>query len=171
MAPERKPISWFDAEPKRLAIERAAMAETAPGLAFDAGPDAAAGRWRGRAPRWPCEGPEPEKLDQLVGPAGLGLEVRYSPGFPAAPAWIVPIDPEPAIAERLTERTHVNGDGTLCLVRTPGRWRASWTAAELVTKAAGWLIWYRALGRGLVERMPEIGIYDCDELRLLVDRS
>jgi hypothetical protein len=171
MAPERAPIPWFDAEPGRLAVERQAMATTAPDLVFDVGPDASAGRWRGRAPRWPCEDPEPDKLEQLIGPTGLSLEVRYSQGFPAAPAWVVPLDPHPAISERLTERTHVNGDGTLCLVRTPGRWRACWTAAELVTKAAGWLIWYQALDRGLVDRMPEVGIYDCDELRALVDRT
>jgi hypothetical protein len=64
-------VRWFDAEPARLAAERAAMAAVAPELVWS---DASAGGgWEGLAPVWPFPRPRPPGLDACLADAhGLG---------------------------------------------------------------------------------------------------
>ena len=50
--------SWWQDEPQRLAREQAAMAATAPDLAWL--PGEPSGGWQGTVPLWPFNRPEPQ---------------------------------------------------------------------------------------------------------------
>lgn len=154
--------SWIEAEPERLAKERELMAELAPEMVWI--DDAPAGGWEGLAPAWPFERPEPDRLAQLLDGRRLRIRIRYLQAFPSVEPKLEPVDPEPPIERRVLHSWHLNGDGTICLLRTADLWTGRETAADLVVKASGWFIEYLLMERGAIERMTENGINDDDSL-------
>jgi hypothetical protein len=166
----RPAIPWFEAEPKRLELEKGRMAVRAPEMSWVLSGEYAAGAWEGVAPKWPFEREEPDQLSELLPGSGLRLRVEYLQGFPAQPPWAYPLDPEPDSTERLSERLHLNGDGSLCLIRSPADWRPWWSAADIVDKAASWCVWYLAVKKGLAQKMPPTGIYDDAKLDEVLGR-
>jgi len=165
-------IRWYEAEPRVLVRELAAMTDLAPEMAWIA---EGAGKWKGRAPQWPFPRPRPEPgLTRLLGDEQLRLKVSYHEAFPAVAPILLPLAPVPPRERRLRHDWHVNGDGTLCMLAADVLWRPDDTAADLVIKASGWFIEYRLKERGLVAAMSETGLYDDttrDELIGAVDQT
>lgn len=151
-------ISWVDAEPRRLEIERAAMPSVASGLTWTG-----AG-WAGTAPLWPFTRPAPPKLTAYVGGRQLTMEIAYPEAFPMVPPRFVPIDPEPDIRVRSMHAWHVNGDGSLCLFQSAHAWDPACTAADLIPKASGWFLEYLLLEDGRIEQMTVNGIVNDDNV-------
>jgi len=158
--------TWIEAEPKRADRERAAMASLAPDMEWsEVSP---AGGWEGYAPLWPIARAKPRKLKGLVEGRRLRLCVLYSQGFPMAQPVLFPLDPEPPVERRTVHDWHLNGDGSLCLLRTVDLWNGRETAADLVVKASGWFIEYMLMERGLIEAMTENGIHSNKSLDALI---
>jgi len=76
--------------------------------------------------------------------------------------------PEPPVERRTVHDWHLNGDGSLCLLRTVDLWNGRETAADLVVKASGWFIEYMLMERGLIEAMTENGIHSNKSLDALI---
>jgi hypothetical protein len=163
---DRDPINWLQAEPGRVVVEREAMADRAPQMEwFRPGKNGfQSGGFEGDAPEWPIDRNRPKKLDELTEGKRLRLRVELLQGFPAQPPRLVPLDPEPEIAERLTEAVHVNSDGSLCMIRHPSQWRTTDLAVDLVEKASGWFIEYLAVRRELITEMSRSGIFVSTDL-------
>ena len=159
--------SWTAAEPARLESEREAMAAVAPDMGWLE--DKTAGGWDGLAPAWPFERPAPAGLDELLAGRRLRVRVRYLQAFPSVEPRLEPIDPEPPIERRVLHSWHLNGDGTLCLLRTADLWTGRETAADLVVKASGWFIEYLLMEQGAIERMTEAGINDDTSLDEIIE--
>lgn len=167
MPAELHRLRWFDAEPARLAAEQAAMAAVAPELAWsDTTPG---GGWEGLAPVWPFPRPRPGGLDGFLAGRRLRLRVACSQAHPMAAPKLWPLDPEPEIAQRTVHDWHVNGDGSLCLLRTAAAWTGAELAAELVVKAAGWFLEFLLMQAGVIRAMTTGGIVNSDELDELLD--
>jgi hypothetical protein len=130
--------------------------------------DEAAGGWDGPAPAWPFARAAPAGLDELLDGRRLRVRVLYLQAFPSVEPRLEPIDPEPPIVRRILHEWHLNGDGTLCLLRTADLWTGRETAADLVVKASGWFIEYLLMERGVIEEMTENGINDDDSLDRLI---
>ena len=152
--------SWLEAEPARLAREQDTMAELAPEMVWL--PDLPAGGWEGLAPAWPAPRSAPDGLERLLAGRQLNVGVYYTQAFPSVEPRLVPLDPEPPLERRILHSWHLNGDGTLCLLRTADLWTGRETAADLVVKASGWFIEYLLMEREAIDRMSENGIYDDD---------
>jgi hypothetical protein len=161
--------SWIEAEPARAEKERAAMASVAPELTWIE--DEAAGGWEGLVPVWPFDRPRPEGLDELLEGRRLRVRVRYSQAFPSVEPKLEPLDPEPPVVRRTVHDWHLNGDGTLCLLRTADLWTGRETAADLVVKASGWFIEYLLMESGAIESMTESGIHSDDSLDKVIAES
>lgn len=136
------------------------MAELAPEMVWL--PDRSAGGWEGLAPAWPAPRPAPDGLERLLAGRRLKVGVFYTQAFPSVEPRLVPLDPEPPLERRILHSWHLNGDGTLCLLRTADLWTGRETAADLVVKASGWFIEYLLMERDAIQRMSESGIYDDD---------
>lgn len=143
------------------------MAAQAPDMEW--ADDLPAKGWRGIAPEWPMPRPRPAKLEKLLQGRRMQLEVRYSQGFPAQAPGLVPLDPAPDLSRRGREKWHLNGDGTLCLLRRISDWTGAATAADLVEKAGSWFIEYRAVEEGLLEEMSAVGMWGDDKLDALIE--
>lgn len=130
------------------------MAAVAPDLAWDE----PAGVWVGEAPEWPFLRPRPAALEEFLDGRRLRVRVEYSQAFPMVAPRVVPLDPEPDPMVRTQHDWHVNGDGSLCLLRRASDWDGAGTAAELVVKAAGWFLEYLLMEAGAIEAMTESGI-------------
>jgi hypothetical protein len=161
---ERTPISWIEAEPDRVELEKCEMADRAPEMAWREGEELPNGGFEGLAPEWPFARDPPEKLDKLTEGKQLSVQVRFFEGYPAQPPRLFALDPEPSVEERLREEVHVNGDGSICLILHPSDWSSSECAVELVTKASGWFLEYLAVGRGLIGAMSPAGMFASTEL-------
>ncbi|MFW0797784.1 hypothetical protein AAFP30_28550 [Gordonia sp. CPCC 205515] len=81
---------------------------------------------------------------------------------------IRPIDPQPELREWTAHAWHVNGDGTLCLLRSTSLWDPQASVTELLLKAAGWRVEYALMKTGLIETMSTTGIISDDSLDHLV---
>lgn len=149
--------SWWQAEPDLLAREQQAMAELAPEMVWLAEP--VSGGWGGKPPSWVAERAEPNGLTNLLGAQRLELEILYTEGFPMVPPRLVPLHPEIPLDQRFNHAWHVNGDGTLCLLRNTSLWTGTETAADLVAKAVGWFVEYRLMEEDRITQMTESGIY------------
>ena len=158
MPDERVP--WPTAEPTRYSAELEAMAQVAPGLAWNE----VALAWTGELPPWPFARPAPPTLEQFLAGRRFLARVQYSQGFPMVAPRIVPVDPQPDPIVRTRHDWHVNGDGTLCLFRQASDWDGDGTAAELVVKAAGWFLEYLLMEAGRIEEMTEAGVVNDDRL-------
>jgi hypothetical protein len=73
------------------------------------------------------------------------------------------MEPEPALWVRTSQRWHVKGDGSLCLIQDANDWTGAAPAAALIPKVAGWFLEYLLLTRGYVEAMSLCGIASSDE--------
>lgn len=160
-APGRsEPAAWWESEPRRWERDRDAITGRFPGLAWR--PDGA-GSWEGTLPLWPFERPEPAAVAAWTGGGrGLNLQLAYFQAYPMMPPLIYPLDPEPLRVEWTQHRWHVNGDGSLCLLRTFSAWTGREAVTDLLLKAAGWRIEYALLKGGAIEEMTENGIVDDD---------
>ena len=161
-------VSWVDAEPARAEREREAMAAIAPELHWRKdltwrGRSGLKG-WHGVAPIWAAERPMPAGVPELLAGARLELEVIYREAFPMVAPVLVPLVPDVPMEHRTQHRWHVNGDGSLCLMQAAGDWDPDESAADLVAKAAGWLIEYQLMLAGKIVDMTLQGIYSSSEL-------
>ncbi len=130
--------------------------------------DAASGGWDGTLPLWPFERPAPDLLEQLTGPTGLRIELRYPQAYPMVPPRIRPLAPEPELVEWTVHAWHVNGDGTLCLLQSTALWDPRASVVELLLKAAGWGIEYALMKAGAIEQMTINGIVSDTVLDALI---
>lgn len=157
-------ISWTQAEPDIAAHEKDAMARHAPSMQWAEDLVWRGGRrtvgWRGKAPAWAADRPKPQGVDELLGERRLELLVVYPEAFPAVPAALFPLDPDPPMNRRTLHRWHVNGDGSLCLMQSAEDWKLTDTAADLVRKASGWYIEYLLVEAGKLETMTESGVFE-----------
>lgn len=164
---QRSPIPWTEAEPTRFEVELAAMTAIAPKLVWD---DALL-LWEGLVPAWPFARPQPPELDAFLGGRRFTAQVIHSQAFPMVPARVIPLEPEPPLEARTMHAWHVNGDGSLCLLRSAAAWDGTETAAELVVKAAGWFIELRLMQTGQIEAMSARGIASDDSFDHLIVAS
>lgn len=160
-------ISWLEAEPLTLQRERELMAKVAPGMDWV---DVECGGWRGAAPEWPFPRTMPEGLRSITGGKCLELEVVCNQAFPVVPPSLFPLDPLPPLDRRVDHSWHLNGDGSLCLLRTPYDWVPGSSASDLVVKASGWFIEYVLREQGCLESMSEAGFHATSELDEVVAR-
>lgn len=155
-------MRWFEAEPERLSRELEAMAEVAPELEWNADLTRPGwldgGGWYGLAPRWPFDRPAPPELDAFLGGQRLEIAVICRQSHPAVEPIVYPLDPEPGLEYRTQHAWHVSGDGSLCLTQRAYDWTGDEMTAELVVKAAGWLVEYLLVSRGVRDDMTEVGI-------------
>lgn len=158
------PISWTQAHPELVEHEQAAMANVAPDMVWrDDLPSPREGHrlcgWVGQVPQWTADRDAPPGLDKLLGAARLQLCVAYPEAFPAIAPILWPLVPEVPLQNRSRHDWHVNGNGSLCLLRHGRDWHVDDTAADLVAKAAGWFVEYRLMEEGRIDAMSEFGIY------------
>jgi hypothetical protein len=153
-------------------MERTAMAAACPEMRWSKELQWPTGRvgsgWEGRAPAWRSERRQPVGVDKLLGARRLHLRVIYPEGFPMVPPDVFPIQPEVPPDRRTQHRWHVNGDGSLCLLRSAENWHPTATAADLVLKAAGWFIEYLLVDGDDLDAMTEYGVASSDELDALL---
>ncbi|MGW5049814.1 hypothetical protein [Actinokineospora sp. NPDC004072] len=147
--------SWWHSEPGRLDQDKAEVAARFPDLRFIAG---GSGGWRGRLPVWPFDRDEPAGLDALTGGRGLAVEIRYGEAYPVVPPSVFPTDPSPEPFRRTDHRWHLNGDGSLCLLRSEALWTPRESLVGLLLKAAGWRVEYELMEARLITSMSENGI-------------
>ncbi|MEV4348902.1 hypothetical protein AB0J83_30970 [Actinoplanes sp. NPDC049596] len=158
-------VSWWQCEPRRLALDRAEISERFPGLKWV---DLAAGGWVGRLPRWPFDRPEPAGLRALIGEEGVDVTLVYKHAYPMVAPLIYPTDPEPGIVERTDHKWHVNGDGSLCLLQDDATWNGRVSVTDLLLKAAAWRVEYALMKAGVIEAMTLRGIVDDEQSDHLV---
>lgn len=147
--------SWWESDPERLTRDRREIPERLPDLRFVR---ENAGSWHGRLPDWPFDRPRPDGLDGVTGGAGLALDMYYPQSYPIVCPSIVPRDPDPDVLLRAQHKWHLNGDGSLCLLRSTELWTGRESVTELLLKAAGWRIEYELVRAELVDAMSENGI-------------
>ena len=156
--PEREePASWWQREPRRWEQDRQAINEQFPDLRWDPG---GAGMWQGVLPLWPFQRPQPAALADWTGGRGLTVCLMYTQAYPLLAPSIYPLDPEPLRVEWTQHRWHVNGDGSLCLLREPSAWTGREPVTDLLLKAVGWRVEYALLKNGAIEEMTESGIVE-----------
>lgn len=146
-------ISWLEAEPRRLALEREAMTPVAPELSW-----LGARGWEGLLPLWPFPRPQPDGLEKFLSGRRFRVHVEYLESFPMTAPRIWPLDPDPPIGVRSMAEWHVNPDGSLCLLQSATAWDPISTAADLVPKAAGWFLEYLLMAEDAIDTMTESGI-------------
>lgn len=120
--------------------------------------------WRGKAPMWASDRPKPLGVDELLDGRRLEIIVPYGEAFPIVPPALVPVDPDVPIEYRTMQAWHVNGDGSLCVMRSAADWSPRETAADLLVKASGWFIEYVLMERGAIDRMTVPGLHASPEL-------
>jgi hypothetical protein len=153
--------TWWRCEPRRLRRDQEEITSRFPELQWSA---EAAGAWEGRLPRWPFDRPEPAHLTGWIGEQGLLLHLQYSQAYPMQAPRIFPMDPEPEPVEWTQHRWHVNGDGSLCLLREEAAWTGRGSVIDLLLKAAGWRIEHALMKHETIEQMTDSGIVDDDSL-------
>jgi hypothetical protein len=94
-------------------------------------------------------------LDALRIPA---TSIPDEQSYPMVPPNLFPREPEPPVLLRTQHRWHLNGDGSLCLLRVPELWTGREPVTDLLLKAAGWRIEYELMKANLIDRMSENGI-------------
>jgi hypothetical protein len=149
------PVRWIERDRLRYRRDRSEVGAAFPDLVWT---DGAAGGWDGTLPLWPFDRPAPDLLANVTGLDGLRMELRYPQAYPMVAPCITPLDPEPELLEWTVHGWHVNGDGTLCLLRSTALWDPRSSVLDLLLKAAGWRIEYALMKCGAIEAMTENGI-------------
>lgn len=150
-----KLVTWRDRDSQRYRRDLSEVGETFPTLVWT---DTAGGGWDGALPLWPFDRPAPDSLADVTGPDGLRMELRYPQAYPMVAPAIRPLEPEPELREWTIHGWHVNGDGTLCLLRSTALWDPRSSVVDLLLKAAGWRIEYALMKAGAIEAMTANGI-------------
>jgi hypothetical protein len=148
--------AWLEAEPARAEAEKAAMTLIAPELEWV--DDDPAGGWAGLVPKWPFARPAPSELDDFLDGRCLRVRVEYSQAYPMVEPKLWPCDPHPSPLVRSRHDWHVNGDGSICMLRSAAEWDGTEMAAELVVKAAGWFLEYLLMEDNRIQQMTPNGI-------------
>lgn len=146
------------AEPERLIRDLREVTAFAPLLKYRHLAVFRHGGWTGELPRWPFGRPEPEGLDELIGPSGLQVQVEYSAAYPMVPPTIYPVEPASSFWEQTQTAWHVAPGGSLCLLQSEGAWRPEASITELLLKAAGWRIEYALMKAHVIDHMSISGI-------------
>ncbi|HEY1690182.1 MAG TPA: hypothetical protein VGF95_15110 [Solirubrobacteraceae bacterium] len=159
-------IPWTQSDPEHLLAERAQVGALAPELRWTEklsyrARDGLAG-FEGLLPAWCAPRPEPPGIGELLAGARLMLRCIYTQATPMIPPVIFPLELEIPLARRTDHAWHLNGDGSLCLLRAAADWCPGETAVPLLVKASCWFIEYHLKDRGLIEKMTDSGIA-CDE--------
>lgn len=157
-------LSWLEAEPRRVALERETMPGIAPELRW-----LEDGGWEGVMPVWPFYRPEPPGLGAFLDGRRFHVRIQYLESFPMTAPVFWPVDPNPPLSVRSMAMWHVLPDGSLCLFQKMYDWDPTWTAAHLVPKAAGWFLEYLLLSADRIESMTEAGIWNDGGLDHLLD--
>lgn len=123
--------------------------------------------WTGELPVWKFTRPEPARLGELL-PHGLVVAVCPPPAYPMVAPAIYPLDPEPPIFARTSQRWHVAGNGQLCLIKTPGQWDPRESVTSLLLRAIGWHVEHALMIRGLITNMTVHGIAEDDRHDALI---
>ncbi|MFE2541002.1 hypothetical protein [Actinacidiphila glaucinigra] len=155
----RTPITWWACEPRRLERDQNEITTRFPDLTWNS---EGAGTWYGTLPRWPFDRSEPAQLVHWIGDKGLFLRLEYSQAYPMVAPRLVPLDPLPELLEWTQHRWHVNGDGSLCLLREDAVWTGRESVADLLLKAAGWRVEYALMKHEAIEQMSANGIVSDD---------
>jgi hypothetical protein len=155
-------ISWTQSDPEHLLAEREQVGALAPELRWTEElsyreREGLAG-FEGPLPAWCAPRPEPPGIAELLAGARLTLRCIYTQATPMIPPAIFPLELEIPLGRRTDHAWHLNGDGSLCLLRGAGDWCPGETAVPLLIKASCWFIEYRLKDRGLIEKMSESGI-------------
>lgn len=158
-------ITWWKAEPTRLARDQREIEARFPDLALTL---EGQGHWLGVLPMWPFERPEPPGLSDLLQGKGLKIQLSYSAAYPIVSPYVAPLGPEPLFEELTQTRWHVLGNGALCLFQTQADWDPNCTVIDLLLKAAGWHIEYRLLKAGVRTDMTMAGIVYDDGLDAVI---
>ncbi|MFI5761306.1 hypothetical protein ACIA8F_10190 [Streptomyces sp. NPDC051563] len=153
------PIPWWAAEPRRFERDQHEIPAAFPDLAYDA---EGGGSWQGTLPLWPFDRPQPAHLTNWTGDTGLRFLMAYRHSYPMVPPHILPLDPLPELAEWTQSRWHVNGDGTLCLLRSDDLWTGRASVVDLLIKAAAWRVEHALMKHGVIPQMSECGIAEDD---------
>lgn len=153
--PESTAISWWKAEPARLARDQYEISARFPELVWH---EVGAGAWTGRLPMWPLERAEPTGLSTLLDDCGLQVEIAYRQAYPMVPPRIFPVDPQPQPVEFTQHQWHVNGDGSLCQFQTDTAWDPRDSVCDVIVKAAAWRVEYALMKAGALEQMTLQGI-------------
>ena len=154
----RTPINWWECEPRRLRRDQEEIPACFPHLVFSS---EGAGGWQGTLPRWPFDRPEPACLTDWIGESGLQLRMEYGQAYPMVAPRIFALDPVPEPREWTQHRWHVNGDGSLCLLRDDV-WTGRESVVDLLLKAAGWRVEYALMKHQMIEQMTGCGIVTDD---------
>jgi hypothetical protein len=155
-------VPWSESEPEHLLAEREQVAALAPELRWREGlryheREGLAG-YEGPLPGWCAPRPEPPGVDELLAGTRLHIRCIYTEATPMIPPIIFPLDPEIPLDRRNNHAWHLNGDGSLCLLRGAEDWQPGETAVALLIKASCWFVEYRLKVRGLIKAMSENGI-------------
>ncbi|MEU9014747.1 hypothetical protein AB0D12_34395 [Streptomyces sp. NPDC048479] len=153
------PITWWACEPRRLKRDQREITAAFPDLLYDG---EGAGSWHGTLPLWPFDRPQPPYLTDWMGTTGLRVAMAFPQAYPMVPPHIFPLDPVPELAEWTQSRWHVNGDGTLCLLRAHALWTGRESVVDLLLKAAAWRVEYALMKHGAISQMSDCGIVEDD---------
>jgi hypothetical protein len=163
--PQYTAVTWWQAEPDRLARDQREIADAFPQLGWDS---SGGGVWTGHLPIWPFNRPQPAGLLSLVGEAGLKVIVAYRQAYPMVPPRIFPIDPQPEPIEHTQHRWHVNADGSLCQFQTDTAWDPCDSVCDLLVKAAAWRVEYALVKADALAEMTTNGIVSDTSLDALI---
>ncbi|WP_218221834.1 hypothetical protein [Nesterenkonia sp. Act20] len=154
------PALWTEHEPLRLKRDQKEVRAFAPLLEYQSPSEDGLphGGWVGELPRWPFDRPQPERLDELLGPRELKVLIAYSAAHPMVPPLIYPIYPEPSVWEETQSAWHVAPGGSLCLLQSDGGWQPEASLTELLAKASGWRIEYALMKAEVIDRMSVNGL-------------
>ncbi len=152
----------MQSEPKHLLVEREQVGTLAHDLKWAqeltyGGRGGLVG-FEGPLPAWCAPRPEPPGVAKLLAGRRLAVRCVYTQATPMIPPVIFPLDLDIPLERRTDHSWHLNGDGSLCLLRAAHDWHPGETAVQLLIKASCWFIEYLLKDRALIDAMSESGI-------------
>jgi hypothetical protein len=148
-------VTWWQDDPRRLDMERAAMYAAAPGLLWSW---EGSGYWTGEVPLWPFKRPQPAGWTRLVDNKPMSVEIICRQAHPMIDPIIRPLDVDLPVTALGSTDWHLLPSGALCLFRDRSSWDPAALAVDLIEKVSSWHIEYHLMRAGLIRRMTEYGI-------------
>jgi hypothetical protein len=159
-------LPWWEDDPGRLDIERAAMFAIAPDLVWQF---RGSGRWVGRVPIWPIPRRQPVGVTTLVGHQAFAVEIACRQAHPMVEPRVRPTEIKPPASALGWTQWHLLPSGALCLLQGNSAWDPATLSADLVPKISGWYVEYHLKNAGYISEMTEYGITNDDSLDSLLD--